>query len=365
MDFPPRPSSSNPPPAQRRRPPEPEPSDDPEAATGAFDWTGEMSIEEPGEPSPETPRARERTGEHAVRSAVREEGEATAPARRRRTRTDDRAPEPRRSGRSARSETMARLLWALPWILFAIVVVAAGGAVFAVAMIGIAWALLVEFFRMTVRARPFQLVGFVTAAAMIAAAYFGDSFQILLVAMASFPLMLGFALARPSLQNVTWAMAVTVFGVVWIGLPFAHAVLLRDIPAHGGALLVDVLVCTFFTDTFAYIGGRMFGQHPLAPMVSPNKTIEGLAIGIAGGVLGFWLAGLYQDWLSGPEALLFGLCIAILAPLGDLFESTIKRDLDVKDTGRMLGPHGGLLDRLDAVLFTVVAGYYLALAIVI
>ena len=60
-----------------------------------------------------------------------------------------------------------------------------------------------------------------------------------------------------------------------------------------------------------------------------------------------------------------GVCIAVLAPLGDLFESAIKRDLDVKDTGRMLGPHGGLLDRLDAVLFTVVAGYYLSLAIVV
>ena len=186
-----------------------------------------------------------------------------------------------------------------------------------------------------------------------------------LVAVAFFPVMLAFAIARPTLHNVTWAMAVTVFGVVWIGVPLAHAVLLRDIPEHGGALLVDVLVCTFFTDTFAYVGGRMFGQHPLAPTVSPNKTIEGLVIGIAGGVFGFWLAGLYQDWLSGADALLMGLCIAILAPMGDLFESAIKRDLDVKDTGRMLGPHGGLLDRLDAVLFTVVAGYYLALAIVV
>jgi len=176
--------------------------------------------------------------------------------------------------------------------------------------------------------------------------------------------LVGFALARESLTNVTWALAATVFAVVWVGLPFAHAVLLRDLPLHGAALLVDVLVATFFTDTFAYVGGRMFGQRPLAPMVSPNKTIEGLGIGILGGVLGFWLAGLYQDWLSGPEALLFGLCIALLAPLGDLFESMIKRDLDVKDTGRMLGPHGGLLDRLDAVMFTVVAGYYLALAIV-
>ena len=266
---------------------------------------------------------------------------------------------------SVRSETLARVLWAVPWIVFAITVIAIGGPVFAVAMIGLAWAAMVEFFRMTQRARPFQLVGFAAAAGMIVAAHFGDSFQILLVGVAFFPVMLGFALARPSLRNVTWAMAVTVFAIIWIGLPFSHAVLLRDVPVHGGALLVDVLVATFLTDTFAYIGGRMFGQRPLAPMVSPNKTVEGLVIGVAGGVLGFWLAGLYQDWLSGPEALLMGLCVALLAPLGDLFESMIKRDLDVKDTGRLLGPHGGLLDRLDAVLFTVVAGYYLALALVV
>ncbi len=121
-----------------------------------------------------------------------------------------------------------------------------------------------------------------------------------------------------------------------------------------------MLVATFFTDTFAYIGGRMFGSRPLAPMISPNKTIEGLVIGVVGGTAGFWLAGLYQDWLSGFDALLMGACIAVLAPLGDLFESAIKRDLDVKDSGVVFGPHGGLLDRLDAVLFTVVAGYYLA-----
>ena len=253
----------------------------------------------------------------------------------------------------------------MPWIVFAIVVTAVGGPLFAVAMTGLAWAAMVEFFRMTQRARPFQVVALASVAGMILAAHFGDSFHIVLAGVAFFPVMLGFALARPSLTNVTWAMAVTVFGIIWIGLPFAHAVLLRDLPLHGAALLVDVLVATFFADTFAYVGGRMFGQRPLAPMVSPNKTIEGLVIGVVGGVLGFWLAGLYQDWLSGPEALLFGLIVALLAPMGDLFESMIKRDLDVKDTGRMLGPHGGLLDRLDAVLFTVVAGYYLALLLVL
>lgn len=323
MDFPRRPSSSRPP---RDLELEPEPQ------VPGFVEEGDRAGELPPDPAPERPRG---------------------------------PRQPERIRTQARSETMARLLWALPWMIFAITVVAVGGPLFAVAMIGLSWAMMIEFFRMTARARPFQLVAFATAAAMVIAAQFGDTSDILLVGVAFFPVMLGFALARPSLHNVTWAMAVTVFGIVWIGLPFAHAVLLRDIPEHGGALLVNVLVCTFFTDTFAYIGGRMFGQHQLAPKVSPNKTVEGLAVGIAGGVLGFWLAGLYQDWLSGPEALLFGLCIALLAPMGDLFESAIKRDLDVKDTGRMLGPHGGLLDRLDAVLFTVVAGYYLSLAIVV
>ena len=351
MDFPSRSSQ----PSRRRRPArggglEADPRDPP-GETGDVDWTGEFSLGIDPQPG-------------RVAGERGDDGPEEAPAADVRSRRRGGAGRSGRTGLRVGSETGARVLWALPWVLFAIAVTAIGGGVFAVAMVGLAWAVMIEFFRMTARARPFQLVAFATAAAMIVAAYFGGPFQILLVGVAFFPVMLGFALARPSLQNVTWAMAVTVFGIVWIGVPFAHAVLLRDLPPHGGALLVDVLVCTFFTDTFAYVGGRMFGSRQLAPMVSPNKTIEGLVVGVAGGVLGFWLAGLYQDWLSGGEALLFGLCIALLAPIGDLFESAIKRDLEVKDTGRMLGPHGGLLDRLDAVLFTVVAGYYLALAIV-
>ena len=348
MDFPPRPSSRPP----RRR----------DTERGTSDWyetpppVAADQLEDPADPEiPTFERDAAETGEF---DALSSDAARTRPA------SPGLGRGSSRRTRGRRSETLARLLWAIPWLIFCVTVIAIGGGVFALAMIGLAWGALIEFFRMTQRANPFQLVAFAAVAGMVIAAHFGGTLQVLLVGTAFFPPMLGFALTRPSLHNVTWAMAVTVFGVVWIGLPFAHAVLLRDIPVHGAALLVDVLVATFFTDTFAYIGGRMFGQRPLAPMVSPNKTIEGLAIGIAGGVLGFWLAGLYQDWLSGPEALLFGLCIALLAPLGDLFESMIKRDLDVKDTGRMLGPHGGLLDRLDAVLFTVVAGYYLALAIV-
>ena len=141
--------------------------------------------------------------------------------------------------------------------------------------------------------------------------------------------------------------------------------LLRELPpnSHGLGLVIDVLVGTFIGDTSAYFVGRAFGRTPLAPLISPNKTVAGLVGGVVGGTLAFWFAGLYQDWLSGVDAILIGLSVALVAPIGDLFESAIKRDLQVKDTGRFFGAHGGVLDRLDAVFFTVVVGYYAAVAL--
>jgi phosphatidate cytidylyltransferase len=271
---------------------------------------------------------------------------------------------PRRRTRRARFETLARTLVAVPWIVFAVVIIAAGGVPFMIAMVGLASIGLLEFFRITAHLRPFVPVGFAIAAAAIVVAHYGDGRLAVFVAGLAFPLMFAFAAGRPSREGVTVAFGVTLLAIAWIGAPFAHAVLLRDLPLHGGALLVDVLVATFVADTAAYLGGRLFGRHPLAPSLSPNKTVEGLLAGFVGGTIGFWFAGLYQDWLSGVDALVMGACIAAVAPVGDLFESMIKRDLDVKDTGRAFGPHGGLLDRLDAVLFTVVAGFYLSRAFV-
>jgi phosphatidate cytidylyltransferase len=146
-------------------------------------------------------------------------------------------------------------------------------------------------------------------------------------------------------------------GLTWIGLAFAHAVLLRDLP-HGDGIVINVLVGTFVGDTAAYLGGRAVGTRRLAPTISPNKTVEGLLIGFVVGVAAVWLAGLYQDWLSGWHALVLGAAVAAAAPVGDLFESYLKRDAGTKDTGRIFGAHGGALDRLDAAMFAMVAGFY-------
>jgi phosphatidate cytidylyltransferase len=245
-----------------------------------------------------------------------------------------------------------------------VAIIVVGELVFTAAVIALACIGLTEFFRMA-RIMPSLIpVAFAATSGIIAAAYYGNQFQMMLALAAAFPLIFAAAAMRPDREGVTGAVAITVLGLVWISIPFAHAVLVRELPDHGAALLVNVLVATFVSDTAAYAGGRLFGSHRIAPLLSPNKTLEGLAFGFVGGTMGFWFAGLYQDWLPGLDALLMGACIAAIAPLGDLFESMLKRDLRVKDSGGVFGPHGGLLDRVDSFLFTIVAGYYLAVAFV-
>jgi phosphatidate cytidylyltransferase len=242
--------------------------------------------------------------------------------------------------------------------------VSQGGIVFALGVIALGILAQTELYTMMARVRPANLAGFLTLIGLVLAALYGEPRHVLLVLACSVPLTFFLSLARPTRENVSWAMAVTFLGIVWIGLAVAHAVLLRKLD-HGGGLVLDVLIGTFVGDTAAYFGGRAWGRTRMAPLISPNKTLEGLITGIVGGTLAFWLfAVAYQhDWFKGPDALIIGFCIALAAPVGDLFESLIKRDLDVKDSGRFFGAHGGVLDRLDAVLFTLVTGYYVSRAV--
>jgi phosphatidate cytidylyltransferase len=197
-----------------------------------------------------------------------------------------------------------------------------------------------ELYTLMGRVRPPALAGFLTLAAMLAAALYGEPRHVIMVLAASFPVTFFLAVLRPRREHVSWAIAVTYLGILWIGLAMVHAVWLRDLP-HGDGLVIDVLVATFVGDTAAYFGGRLYGRTPLAPLISPNKTLEGLVAGFLGGTAAFWVAGLYQDWMTGPDALVIGAL----------------------DTGKLFGAHGGVLDRLDAVFFTVPVAYYAAVGL--
>jgi phosphatidate cytidylyltransferase len=261
-------------------------------------------------------------------------------------------------------ETGRRIVQAIPAIAFAVFIVVEGGIVFALGAALLGVVCLRELYEMMRRARPVDIAGFLAIVALCLTALYGEKRQLLLVLVLTVPLTFALALVRPQRQNASWGMAATLFGVVWIGLALAHAVFLRELP-HGGGLVVDTLIGTFIGDTAAYFGGRAWGRTRIAPRISPNKTLAGLVSGIVGGTIAFWLFGLaYQhEWFAGTDRLLIGLAVALAAPVGDLFESLVKRDLGVKDTGRFFGAHGGALDRLDAVLFSIVAAYYVSVAV--
>jgi phosphatidate cytidylyltransferase len=250
---------------------------------------------------------------------------------------------------------------AVPAAIVAIAFVDLGGLAWALFMMVIGWVCMHELYRMLERWRPVALVGFAAMTGLVLAARYGTQKQVLEVTVAAVPVVFLAVLARGQ-RGATVAIAGTLLGIYWLGLAFAHAVLLRQVP-HGDGIIIDVLVGTFLGDTGAYAGGRLFGRRPLAPEISPNKTVEGLFCGMLVAIVSVFLAGLYQDWLTQGDALLLGFTVAVLGPLGDLFESLVKRDAGIKDAGHLFGAHGGALDRVDAVIFTIVAAYYVWLAV--
>lgn len=297
----------------------------------------------PGRPPP---------GRRSPRSSSRPREEAP--------RRSQEPPSGRTRERRGGSDLLARIFVAVPAGIVAIVFVDLGGLPWALFMAAIGLVCLHELYRLLERWRPVALVGFAALVGMVLAARYGSQRQVLEVAVATVPVLFLAVLARGQ-RGATVAMAGTLLGVYWIGLAFAHAVLLRQVP-HGNGVIIDVLVGTFLGDTGAYAGGRLFGRRPLAPQISPNKTVEGLICGMLVAIVSVFLAGLYQDWLTQGDALVLGVTVAVLGPLGDLFESVVKRDAGTKDTGHVFGAHGGALDRLDAVIFTIVAAYYVWLA---
>jgi phosphatidate cytidylyltransferase len=161
----------------------------------------------------------------------------------------------------------------------------------------------------------------------------------------------------------TIAISGTLMGAVWIGGGLSFLILIRELPDHGRLAAITVLLAVWAGDTFAYAGGRLLGRHKMAPNTSPGKTWEGFVVGTAATIFVTFVALYRADFLTIGESVALGVALAIAAPIGDLFESLLKRDMAVKDTGTLLGGHGGMLDRIDALLFAAPAAYFVILTV--
>ncbi|TMK54499.1 MAG: phosphatidate cytidylyltransferase [Actinobacteria bacterium] len=142
-------------------------------------------------------------------------------------------------------------------------------------------------------------------------------------------------------QSATVAIASTVLGAAWVGLGLAHLLLIREIPNNGRLAAFTVLLAVWAGDTAAFFAGRLLGRHKLAPTLSPGKTWEGFVAGTVATVFVAFVALYKQDYVSIGESIALGAVIAVAAPLGDLFESAVKRDMQVKDSGRRTAVRGG------------------------
>ena len=153
-------------------------------------------------------------------------------------------------------------------------------------------------------------------------------------------------------------VCLTFFGAVYAGMPLSTALLIRpSLPEHwGGVVIIIVFASVWLNDSFAYLVGCRFGKHRLAPKISPKKSWEGFHAGIAAGALTWLLLLLVPGvTITWWEALLCGLACGLMSVLGDLAESRMKRNSGVKDSGKLMPGHGGLLDRMDSLILATVS----------
>jgi phosphatidate cytidylyltransferase len=263
-------------------------------------------------------------------------------------------------------EMMTRVITGVALALIGLIAFALGRAATAVLVTAIVAAAAFELYEGFRRAgfQPATLIGLLGSAALVGIAYnYGER---------AFPLVsavvLGFTLfwylakvvnARPMVNA-----AVTMLGYSYVGVLGGFAGLLLVYP-DGVGMVIGLVLCAVGYDVVGYLVGSRIGRRPLAPDISPNKTLEGLGAGMGAAlVIGVIVGAVFgiTPWNSFGDGLLLGLVVAIFAPLGDLCESMLKRDLGLKDLGTLLPGHGGVLDRFDAMLFCLPAVYYLVLA---
>ena len=222
-----------------------------------------------------------------------------------------------------------------------------------------------ELYMMARQLRPLVIAGYLGLVLALLGLELGDTVWMLggMLSTLFFSFVVfGLSDVRPS---ATASFGLTLLGVVWVGGGLGFLLAVRDTPEHGFWAVMAVLFTVFAADTAAFFVGRAFGRHRMAPAISPAKSWEGFVGGMVAAMATAFLV-LYKDrdaFLTIPEMLLLGAAVALASVFGDLFESAVKRDLQVKDSGRVLGGHGGVLDRLDSLLWAGPAAFFVILAV--
>ena len=175
------------------------------------------------------------------------------------------------------------------------------------------------------------------------------------------PVLFAWCIFRRGSPSPTTDISISLLGVVMVGVCLAHFVLMlgldRGIP---WTVPFTVIVMVWISDAVAYLAGSAFGRHKMAPRISPGKSWEGFLVGTAAVFIAAYVLYLTvnRDWLSLGVAMELAVMVCVFAPLGDLSESTVKRELGIKDMSSLIPGHGGIMDRFDSMFFTAVVGYY-------
>ena len=304
-------------------------------------------------------------------------------------RPPDPLPEPKESKRSNLTLRLMTASVLVPGVIWGIV---AGGVPYLAIIVGIVLLGVREFYLLieSKGADPLVGAGLVAGAALPVVAFFGNEYHATILMTA---VLLGVMVAQLRKAQIGEALASisgTFFGVFYVGWLLSHAIVLRDFhdvvrskwgghavvgmdPDVGIFLMLYCLTCVVWSDTGAYFAGRAYGRRKLAPTISPKKTVEGAIGGILAGAVGgvatkavFDLffpqlsAGLgFSWWVAGA----LGLLVAVVATIGDLVESLLKRDAAQKDAGDLLPGMGGILDRIDSSLLGIPVMYYAMLGL--
>jgi phosphatidate cytidylyltransferase len=209
--------------------------------------------------------------------------------------------------------------------------------------------------------RPWKALGMAWTLAFIAVALWPKSLQLEVVISAGFLCLIIMTLfSKMELKKAFESISSTIFGAFYVGFFLAYFIALKSQGTERGKDLLLLLTFTVWAgDTAAYFVGSAIGRHKLAPSVSPKKTWEGAIANVAASLLMAHIAKLtFIQSIDGKDVLILGLAISVIGQLGDLFESVLKRCADIKDSSHILPGHGGILDRIDSLIFTAPVLYY-------